>query len=196
MVGLLQPSAGRVQIDGVPVVALDRTAFRRRIGVVPQDPFLFNASLRENLQLMADDSVEDIEPRIREACAIACIDDVITRLPDGLDTTIGERGCLLSGGQRQRLTLARALVHRPAILLLDEATSALDPALEGRVHANLAQLNCTRIVIAHRVATVRDADRIIVLEEGRIKQQGRYAHLVAIPGAFRELVLAGGADDA
>jgi ABC-type bacteriocin/lantibiotic exporter with double-glycine peptidase domain len=101
---------------------------------------------------------------------------------------VGENGGLLSGGQRQRLAIARALVHRPALLLLDEATSSLDLPTEARIHAHLAELGCTRIVVAHRLATVKDADRILVLADGHLVQQGAYEALLAQHGAFRELV--------
>jgi ABC-type bacteriocin/lantibiotic exporter with double-glycine peptidase domain len=127
---------------------------------------------------------------------MACVEDVIGNLPQGFDSRVGENGSLLSGGQRQRLSLARALAHDPAILLLDEATSSLDLETEARVHANLARLGCTRIIIAHRMATVRDADRILVLQEGKIVQEGTFRDLQGRPGLFRELLAAAGPDHA
>jgi ABC-type bacteriocin/lantibiotic exporter with double-glycine peptidase domain len=126
--------------------------------------------------------------RLRHAARLACVDDVIDALPAGYGSRVGENGNLLSGGQRQRLSLARALAHQPSLLLLDEATSALDLPTEARIHANLATLGCTRIVIAHRLETVKDADRILVLDAGRVVQQGSYAALAAQDGCFRELV--------
>jgi ABC-type bacteriocin/lantibiotic exporter with double-glycine peptidase domain len=119
---------------------------------------------------------------------MACVDEVIEGLPGGYQSRVGENGSLLSGGQRQRLSLARALAHSPAILLLDEATSSLDLETEARIHANLAGLGCTRIIIAHRMATVRDADRILVLQAGRIVQEGTCRDLQQRPGLFRDLL--------
>jgi ABC-type bacteriocin/lantibiotic exporter with double-glycine peptidase domain len=133
---------------------------------------------------------------VQSAAKAACIDDILEGLPEGYATKLGDNGKTLSGGQRQRLSLARALSHDPAVLLLDEATSALDSQTEAQVHANLAALGCTRIIIAHRLATVRDADRILVLEQGRIVQEGNYDDLAARPGLFRELVQAMEADHA
>jgi ABC-type bacteriocin/lantibiotic exporter with double-glycine peptidase domain len=126
--------------------------------------------------------------RLRWAARIACIDQAIMELPEGYATRVGENGGRFSGGQRQRLSLARALANDPAILLLDEATSSLDLATERQVHANLADLGCTRVIIAHRLATVMDADRILVLEGGRIMQEGRFKDLSAVPGPFRSLL--------
>jgi ABC-type bacteriocin/lantibiotic exporter with double-glycine peptidase domain len=116
------------------------------------------------------------------------VDEVIDALPEGFGSRLGDNGNVLSGGQRQRLNLARALVQDPAILLLDEATSALDLDTERQVHAALASLGCTRILIAHRLATVQDADRILVLEAGKIVQEGTYDDLAAREGLFRSLV--------
>jgi ABC-type multidrug transport system fused ATPase/permease subunit len=119
---------------------------------------------------------------------MACVDGVIENLLEGYANRVGENGSLLSGGERQRLNLARALAHEPAVLLLDEATSSLDLEMEAQVHANLASLGCTQIVIAHRMATVRDADRILVMHAGRIVQVGTFDELEAQEGLFRMLV--------
>ncbi|HET8715544.1 MAG TPA: peptidase domain-containing ABC transporter, partial [Holophagaceae bacterium] len=185
MLGMLIPSEGRVLFDGTDLRAYDLPALRRSMGVVLQETFIFNDSARANLSLNAPGLRL---PELERAAEAACIHEVLAALPEGYDTPLGENGTRLSGGQRQRLALARALAHGPAILLLDEATSSLDAETEARVHANLAALGCTRIVIAHRLATVMDADRILVLDGGRVVQEGRYEDLAAQPGLFQSLV--------
>lgn len=185
LMGMHNPEKGIIRFDGYPLETLDLGRLRNRMGVVLQDTFLFNDTVRANLSLKDPDIKLD---RLREAAATACLLDVIEALPKGFDTPIGENGCRLSGGQRQRLSLARALAHDPSILLLDEATSALDLATEAQVHANLATKGCTRLVIAHRLETVKDADRIIVLDKGRIVQQGTYDVLAMERGLFQQLV--------
>lgn len=186
LLGMLVPSEGTIEVNGVDLRAIDLGALRRRIGVVLQEAFLFDASVRENLALgRAALGQDDLE----RACALACVDEVVAALPGGLDSPLGENARRLSGGQRQRLALARALAASPDLLLLDEATSSLDLALEERLNAQLRALPCTRIVIAHRLATVRDADRILVLDRGRIVQDGTYTTLSRQPGLFREMVI-------
>jgi len=183
ILGLHLPERGSIRFDGRDLRELDLGAVRRQMGAVLQETFLFDDTIRANLALNQEELPLE---RIRRAARIACVDDVIEALPAGYASRAGENGGLLSGGQRQRLSLARALAHDPAILVLDEATSSLDLATERRVHANLAGLGCTRIVIAHRLATVRDADRILVLERGRIVQEGGFSELSAAPGPFRD----------
>jgi len=185
LLGLHLPDRGTVRLDGRDLRDLDLGAVRRQMGVVLQETFLFDDTVRANLALH-DEGLD--QARLLWAARMACVDDVIAGLPRGLDSRVGENGSLLSGGQRQRLSLARALARDPAILLLDEATSSLDLATEARVHANLASLGCTRILIAHRMATVRDADRILVLQGGRIVQEGTVPDLQARPGPFRDLL--------
>jgi ATP-binding cassette, subfamily B, bacterial len=193
LLGLHLPDQGTVRFDGRDLRQLDLAALRNQVGVVMQETFLFDDTVRANLALHDDGlSLE----RLQRAARMACVDDVIGTLPRGFDSRVGENGGLLSGGQRQRLSLARALAHDPAILLLDEATSSLDLETEARVHANLARLGCTRIVIAHRMATVRDADRILVLQDGRIVQEGTFRELQRRPGLFRELLAAAEPDHA
>jgi ATP-binding cassette subfamily B protein len=184
LAGLVRPTQGEVRLDGVSIEQLDLDVVRRRIGVVLQDPFLFDDSVQANLDLAQQGLSAEA---LRRALRLACIDDVVDALPEGLRTRVGERGRRLSGGQRQRLVLARALASDPAILLLDEATSSLDLPLEARLHESLSRLGCTRIVIAHRLATVRDADRVLVMDEGRLVQEGTYQALSSVPGHFREL---------
>jgi ABC-type bacteriocin/lantibiotic exporter with double-glycine peptidase domain len=182
LLGMHLPAAGTIAFDGRDMRGLDLQKLRSQMGVVLQENFLFDDTVRANLSL--NDAALPLE-RLRAAARMACIDEVIEALPAGYDSRVGETGSLLSGGQRQRLCLARALAHDPAVLLMDEATSSLDLATEARIHANLAALGCTRIVIAHRLATVQDADRIFVLGEGRLLQQGAYATLAAQDGEFR-----------
>ncbi len=184
LLGMHLPDAGAIRFDGYDMRECDLSNLRRQMGVVQQETFLFDDSISANLSL--NDPELPLE-RLRQAAHLACIDNVIDSLPQGYRSRIGENGCLLSGGQRQRLAIARAVAHSPAILLLDEATSSLDLDTESRIHANLGQLGCTRIVIAHRLATVMDADRILVLENGRLVQQGQYRELLDQGGLFREM---------
>jgi ABC-type bacteriocin/lantibiotic exporter with double-glycine peptidase domain len=185
LMGMHLPTSGVIAFDGRDMRELDLQALRAQMGVVLQESFLFDDTVRANLSL--NDPALPLE-RLQAAARLACIDDVIEAMPAGYASRVGENGGFLSGGQRQRLCLARALAHDPAVLLLDEATSSLDLATEARVHANLAALGCTRIVIAHRLATVRDADRIFVLGDGRLVQQGSYEALVAEGGVFGQWV--------
>ena len=187
LLGMISPSVGHLRVDGVPLAELDREAWLRNVGVVLQEPFFFHDTVRANLA-MHDPNVS-LE-RMRWAAQVACIDDVLQALPEGYDTNLGENARLLSGGQRQRLALARALCREPSVLVLDEATSSLDRDTEARVHAHLASLGCTRILIAHRLETVRDADRILVIEGGRIVQEGSYDALSRTPGLFQQMTQA------
>lgn len=185
LAGLFAPSEGAVRLDGVALAELSPSWLGQQLGVVLQEPMLVDDTVRANITLgVPDASAEDVY----EAARIACIDERIRALHDGYETKLGAGGVRLSGGERQRLALARALVRRPRVLLLDEATSSLDPATEARVHEQLGRLGCTRVIVAHRLATVRDADRILVIEGGQIVQQGRYDALAEAPGLFRELV--------
>lgn len=185
LLGMHLPDAGAIRFDGRDMRECDLPHLRRQMGVVQQETFLFDDTIRANLAL---NDPELSQEQLRRAAHLACIDDVIEALPQGYRSRVGENGCLLSGGQRQRLAIARAVAHSPAILLLDEATSSLDLDTESRIHANLGALGCTRIVIAHRLATVMDADRILVLENGRLVQQGHYRELLDQDGLFREMV--------
>jgi glucan exporter ATP-binding protein len=183
------PQAGMIRVDGMDIRALTLTGLRRNIGVVFQETLLFNRSIAENLRVGKPDATE---ADMREAAARAQALDFIDRKPDGLDAPIGERGRLLSGGERQRLAIARALLKDPPILILDEATSALDPVTEARVAAALDEVmkGRTTFVIAHRLATIRNATRILVFNDSSIVESGNYDDLVKKGGVFASLVKA------
>jgi ATP-binding cassette, subfamily B, beta-glucan exporter len=180
------PQSGTVRIDGIDIRALSLTGLRRNIGVVFQEVLLFNRSVAENLRVGKPDASEE---ELRAACERAQVLDVIERLPQGFETSAGERGRLFSGGERQRLSIARALLKDPPILILDEATSALDALTEARVQAALNEVmkGRTTFVIAHRLATIRNAGRILVFEGGRIIETGTFDELVARGGHFAEI---------
>jgi len=183
------PQSGTVRIDGDDVRELTLSSLRRNIGVVFQEPMLFARSIRENLQVGRPDASEDEMIRVLERAQAS---EFIRRQSEGLDTMIGERGRSLSGGERQRLSIARALLKNPPILILDEATSALDASTEQKLQRALDEVmrGRTTFVIAHRLATVRNADRILVFENGRIVEAGSFDELVAKGGRFAELARA------
>jgi glucan exporter ATP-binding protein len=180
------PQSGTVKIDGMDVRALGLAGLRRNIGVVFQEALLFNRSIAENLRVGKADATEE---ELRTACARAQVLDVIERHPDGFEARVGERGRLLSGGERQRLSIARALLKDPPILILDEATSALDAMTEAKVQAALIEVmkGRTTFVIAHRLATVRNATRILLLEDGRIIEAGTFDALSRLGQKFAEV---------
>ncbi|HEX8792983.1 MAG TPA: peptidase domain-containing ABC transporter [Polyangiaceae bacterium] len=189
LLGLYQPEAGQgtVRFDGVPLSQIELRSLRRQLGVVTQRSHIFGTSVRANIAL--GEPAVPLE-RVRAAAMRACIHEDIVRMPMGYDTPIVAGGASLSGGQRQRMALARAMLHEPAIMLLDEATSALDAITEAAVLAELERVRCTRIFIAHRLSTVVRADRILVMEDGCLVEQGTHAELLARGGAYARLVQA------
>jgi ATP-binding cassette, subfamily B, bacterial len=184
LLGLYEPEAGSVRYDGTDLRELEARSVRRQLGIVTQGSYVFGTSVRDNIAL-ANPGLADDE--VARAARLACIDQDIEAMTMGYATVLGEGGASLSGGQRQRLVLARALAHRPSILLLDEATSALDALTEAAVYRNLAGLGSTAIVIAHRLSTVRRADAIVVMDAGRVVEQGSHPQLLARGGLYREL---------
>ncbi len=178
--------AGRVSIDGVDVRNVTLASLRSEIGVIAQDPFLFSATVRENIAFGRPEATDD---EIERAARLAQAHDFVEALPEGYDTVIGERGITLSGGQRQRVAIARALVVDPRILILDDATASVDASTEARIRDGLreAMRGRTTIIIAHRLSTIALADEVIVLQDGRVAARGAHGDLVGTNGVYREI---------
>jgi ATP-binding cassette subfamily B protein len=186
LIGLLAPTEGRILIDGIPLTDLPLQSYRHFISVVPQNSILFSGTIRENITYgMRRYS----EKQLQRAVDDAAVAEFLPSMPHGLDTQVGERGDKLSGGQKQRVSIARALVRDPRILILDEATSALDNVSEYHVQRAIEKLveNRTTFIVAHRLSTIRNADRIIVMDEGKLVETGTYEELIALNGKFAEL---------
>jgi ATP-binding cassette subfamily B protein len=186
VIGFIRPTSGRILLDGTDMDTLDLRTYRHFVSVVPQESVLFGGTVRENVAYgmeHADD--ETVRRALRDANAL----EFVERLPDGLDTSVGDDGARLSGGQRQRLAIARALIRDPRVLILDEATSALDTRSEALVQQALGRLlrGRTTFVVAHRLSTVRDADRIVVMRDGAIQEIGSHEELLRLGGAYAEL---------
>jgi subfamily B ATP-binding cassette protein MsbA len=186
LVALYAPTAGRIQIDGQPLEALDLSSWQQRLGVVSQDTFLFNATIAENIAFGTPEATRE---QVQAAADAAQAAGFIEALPDGYNTLVGERGYRLSGGQRQRLSLARAILKEPELLILDEATSALDSQSERLVQEAIERFerNHTVLVIAHRLSTIVRADQILVLDQGRVVERGSHASLLAEGGLYSQL---------
>ena len=186
LIGFITPGDGRLFIDGFDINDLNLRSYRKFISVVPQSPVLFTGTVRDNITYGLKDVTEE---EVIHAVEAANLKSVIAKLPKGLDTMIGEHGANLSGGQRQRISIARAIIRDPRVIILDEATSALDTISEKEIQDALDQLikGRTTFIVAHRLSTVRGADRIVVLDQGRIREEGSYQALMDLKGEFYEM---------
>jgi ATP-binding cassette subfamily B protein len=179
-------SKGNIKIDGINIQELTQESLRNTVSIVPQSPYIFNVSIRDNLLYAKPDATQD---EIEDACKKAALHDFIISKPDGYDTFVGEGGVVLSGGQKQRLAIARALLKKSKILLLDEATSALDNETQQKIKKAIANIGteCTVIIVAHRLTTVEDCDKILVLSNHRIEAEGTHKQLLKKCEVYREL---------
>jgi len=186
IIGFVLPTKGELAIDGNDINDLNLSEYRHNISVVPQNSILFSGSIRENITYGLDKYTEE---QLNKVIEMANLNEFLKELPDGLETDVGEHGAKLSGGQKQRITIARALIRDPKILILDEATSALDNISEYHVQKAIASSikGRTTFIVAHRLSTIRDADRIVVMEQGNMVECGTFEELMAKKGKFYEL---------
>ena len=182
----IQPKSGRVFVDGKDIQSVKLRDYRKHLGVVLQENFLFDGTILENIKFSNTNATFD---EVKEACRIAYCDEFIEKFEKGYETIVGERGVKLSGGQRQRISIARALLANPKILILDEATSSLDSESEKMIQDGLKTLRQgrTTFVIAHRLSTIRSADNILVVEEGKIVESGTHDELLTFGGRYKQL---------
>lgn len=181
---LYDPDAGAIRLDGAPLPELERAALAETAALVFQEPFLFDDTVRNNITLGGDYDAAQVE----EAARLAAAEEFIAELPDGYETTVGERGAALSGGQRQRIALARALIRRPRLLVLDDATSAVDPAVERTILDGLSRLDTTVVIAAYRRGSIMGADQVVYMEGGRVAGRGTHDQLYADLPHYAELV--------
>ena len=186
LIGFMMPTGGRLFVDGRPMNEINLRSYRRFLAVVPQSTALFSGSIRDNILYGTSDISEEV---LQEVVAESGLKSVIEKLPDGLDSSVGEHGDKLSGGQKQRISIARALIRDPRVIILDEATSALDAISEREVSGALDNMSESRttFIVAHKLATIRKADLIVVMQDGRVVEQGTYDELMALKGYFYEL---------
>ena len=186
VLNFIKPTSGVVRIDGNDIRSVMLRVYRRRLGVVLQDNFVFDGTILENFRFATPEAVLET---IKAMCRIANADEFIEKFPNGYETIVGERGVKLSGGQRQRIAIARALLADPRILILDEATSSLDSESEALIQEGLANLRKgrTTFVIAHRLSTIRSADQILVVEAGEVLERGTHNELIALNGRYKQL---------
>ena len=186
LIGFLPPTDGKILIDRINMVNLDMNEYRKQIAVVPQNTILFSGTIRENitygLENISDDEIWSVIHEVG-------LEDLLDKMPDGLDTPLGEHGDRLSGGQKQRISIARALIRKPKIIIFDEATSALDSASEKKVQEATDHMmgKCTTFIVAHRLSTIRKADRIAFIKDGSVAEIGSYEELMAKKGYFYRL---------
>ena len=183
---LYSPTNGLIKVDDYDVDKVELYSLRRQIGIVPQDPLLFSGTVAENISLIKPDADSE---EIVNAAKLACAHDFIMELPQGYSTPVGERGGALSGGQRQRIAIARTLLGKPKLLVMDEATSALDYETERKVCDNLVDnlKECTVFFITHRLSTIKRADRIIMLHQGALVEEGTHSSLMGLNGRYYAL---------
>ncbi|MFD6427039.1 ABC transporter ATP-binding protein, partial [Streptomyces sp. NPDC060198] len=183
LIGFIRPTSGRILLDGRDMASLDLRTYRRFLSVVPQESILFEGTVEENVTYgLGDTDEHTVRQALRDANAL----EFVQSLPDGIHTVVGERGARLSGGQKQRLAIARALIRDPKVLILDEATSALDTRSEALVQEALARLvrGRTVFVVAHRLSTIRAADRIVAMEDGKVAESGTHEELMRLGGVY------------